>query len=72
MQIEVSATRVIDMLAIKLGKAHADIARLEATNEVLIERLRAYDERDRNQRSTPNGHALSEISDDSQTPLPLG
>ena len=54
MQIEVSATRVIDMLAVKLGKKEAEIARLEATNEVLIERLRAYDERERNQR-TPNG-----------------
>lgn len=47
MQIEVSATRVMDKLAAKLGEKEAQIARLEATNEVLIERLRAYDERDR-------------------------
>lgn len=47
MQIEVSATRVIDMLASKLGKKEAEIARLEATNEVLMERLREYVERDR-------------------------
>lgn len=47
MQIEVSATRVIDMMAAKLGKKEAEIARLEATNEVLMERLREYVERDR-------------------------
>lgn len=59
MQIEVSATRVIDMLAAKLGKKEAEIARLEATNEVLMERLREHVERDRSQ--TTNGQANGQL-----------
>jgi uncharacterized coiled-coil protein SlyX len=47
MQIEVSATRVIDKLASKVGAQASEIAHLQATNEVLTERLREYVERDR-------------------------
>jgi hypothetical protein len=46
MQIEVSATRVIDKLAAKVGALSSEIAHLQATNEVLTERLREYVERE--------------------------
>jgi len=49
MQIEVSATRVIDKLALRIANLSAEIARLEATNEVLIERLREYEAHGRSQ-----------------------
>ena len=53
MQIEVSATRVIDKLAGKIGLMASEIAQLQATNEVLTERLREYTERERSQRMAP-------------------
>lgn len=71
MQLEVSATRVMDKMAAQIGSQAAEIARLQATNEVLVERLREYVERDRVQ-SQPNGPALNGYVDDSQPTLPVG
>jgi hypothetical protein len=65
MQIEVSASRVIDKLAIQVGTQASRIAHLEATNEVLMERLREYDERDRQAKSsaTPQGIPNGQVTD---------
>jgi hypothetical protein len=62
MQIEVPTTKVIEKLALQVANLSAEKARLEATNEVLIERLREYEQRGRSQ-------ALSagQVDDQSQT-----
>jgi hypothetical protein len=68
MQIEVSATRVIDMLAAKIGQREAEIARLQATNEVLTERLRIYVDRDERSAipASPQNAAATQDGDDSE------
>lgn len=55
MQIEVSATKVIDKLAAQVGSQASEIAHLQATNEVLMERLREYAQREQRGRALSAG-----------------
>jgi hypothetical protein len=65
MQIEVPPERIIDKMAREVAQLTYRVAQLTATNEMLVERLRDYVQRDQQAQSAPkqNGSAPVRTSD---------